>query len=164
MTTETKKKLCWNCEGRVACNEEHCPYCGVYLSPALCSREGSEDDDEEYREEPERGSPHHLGRERVPGGRRPSTFDEEDEGEGSYEEEEEVRTAVLTSGEVRKMAAPMGMLLSGSIFFLFGLALLLFSREGVLTLQWDGEYWYIYLGLSLILLFLGWRSLQFVDD
>src|ERR1700722_10179378 len=31
MKTNTKRKLCWNCEGNVSKEKEICPYCGVSL-------------------------------------------------------------------------------------------------------------------------------------
>ena len=49
-------------------------------------------------------------------------------------------------------------LLSGSVFFLFGTALALFSHNGVLTLQWNGDMWFLYLLVALPLLFFGWRA------
>ena len=52
------------------------------------------------------------------------------------------------------------LLLAGSVFFLFGLVLALFSHQGVLTLQWDGSIWYVYSALSVPLLIIGWRSLM----
>ncbi len=50
------------------------------------------------------------------------------------------------------------LLLPGAVFFLFGLALYLFSQEGILTLRWNASYWSYYLVLSLPLLYFGWRQ------
>lgn len=55
---------------------------------------------------------------------------------------------------------PLLCLLPGAVFFLFSLVLLLFSQQGVLTLRWSAAYWYVYLGASLPLLYLGWRLLD----
>lgn len=157
MKTETKKKLCWNCEGRVAGSDEHCPFCGVYLSPALFSNGTSKNDSEEETLH----SSYRVGR----GGDSDTSHDKE-----SVEEEDEASQTesswkdFSSSKGLRKMTVSLGMLLAGSIFFLFGLILWLFSKEGMLTLQWKSDYWYVYLSLSLVMLFLGWQNLQLVDD
>lgn len=153
MTTATKKKLCWNCEGRVGFSEEHCPFCGVYLSPTPISGHVEDDSDDQAPEPPygldeeSKSSSYHdpLHQDRI---QRP----------GSKKQE------AISGDEFRKMITPLGTLLAGSIFFLFGLVLFLFSKDGKLTLQWNSDYWYVYSAFSLVLLFWGWKSLQYIDD
>jgi hypothetical protein len=159
MTTKTKKKLCWNCEGRVGFDEEHCPFCGVYLSPTSIPGESGQDSVEEQPPHP----PYDLDGEYDQGAVIDPQHSEESHLSGTHKKDS-AGVVLSSNDELRKMLMPMGMLLSGSIFFLFGLVLLLFSKDGKLTLQWSGDYWYAYLGISLAMLFWGWRSLQFVDD
>jgi hypothetical protein len=53
MEEKTKRKMCWNCEGNIALEEEVCPYCRASILPALEnqpvveaeSEEESQDDD-----------------------------------------------------------------------------------------------------------------------
>lgn len=59
---------------------------------------------------------------------------------------------------------PLTMLLLGSTLSVFSLILFLFNQNGVFTLQWNADAWYLYLLVSLPLLWLGWKSLKFVSD
>ncbi|MEM1281996.1 MAG: hypothetical protein AAGG81_00425 [Chlamydiota bacterium] len=159
MTNATKKKLCWNCEGRVGFTEEHCPFCGVYLSPTPIPGGVSNDGPEEKVPKP----PYQPGGEPMENSVHHSPYHETiQESKASKAENSEAVNGV--NEELRKMITPMGTLLAGSIFFLFGLVLLLFSKDGKLTLQWSSDYWYVYLTFSLALLLWGWRSLQLVDE
>jgi len=142
MSTTQKKKLCWNCEGRVSFEEENCPYCSVYLGPAL-EEEGKQDVlappyqiVEEEQEAPE--SPYQM---------------EDDQVEEDAPELDEAKS------DMRQVVLPLGMLSAGSLFFLFGLMLLIFSDHGTLTLSWSADYWYLYVLLALPALLFGWVSL-----
>lgn len=159
MATKIKKKLCWNCEGRVGFEEEHCPFCGVYLSPAYsCGRE------DEYVEEDVANSPYDFEEEEEEeeeGDLPPPPYGD---GEGEGGEKRGKGDLQSSTEELRLVLTPLALLLSGSIFFLFSLLLFLFSKDGEFTIRWSGEYWYFYLAASVVLLFFGWRQLQFVDD
>lgn len=161
MATKIKKKLCWNCEGRVGFDEEHCPFCGVYLSPTVTN--DHDDDDDGYDDEQSPRSPYDVGGHSSEDDVPPSPFDEQ-EHHSHTGDEAPAKTVLASNEELRKVITPMGLLLAGSIFFLFGLVLLLFAKDGKFTLQWNSEYWYIYFVASLGMLFWGWRSLQVVDD
>lgn len=52
------------------------------------------------------------------------------------------------------------MLLPGSIFLLFGLVLYLFAVDGKLHLEWNANYWFVYLVLGSPLLYFGWREVN----
>lgn len=157
MNTPPKKKLCWNCEGRVTYQDENCPYCGVYLSPISSSEKEAKEslfsppyrvnhDEEEDQQVPI--SPYKVEEERGPVSQ-----------EAVKPILEEEKPPVLTD-EMRTLVLPLVLLLSGSVFFLFGIALLLFSHNGVFTLQWNSSNWYLFFILGLPMLFYGWRSLQ----
>jgi len=142
MSTTQKKKLCWNCEGRVSFEEENCPYCSVYLGPAL-EEEGKQDVlappyqiVEEEQEVPE--SPYQMENDQV---------------------EEDAPELDEAKSDMRQVVLPLGMLSAGSLFFLFGLMLLIFSDHGTLTLSWSADYWYLYVLLALPALLFGWVSL-----
>ncbi|ADI37479.1 putative uncharacterized protein [Waddlia chondrophila 2032/99] len=144
MSTKQKKKLCWNCEGRVSFEEENCPYCSVYLGPAI-EKDGKQNvlappyqiiEEEEDLDALE--SPYQI------------------EGDSAAEEVPELDEA---KNDMRQVVLPLGMLSAGSLFFLFGLMLLIFSDHGTLTLSWSADYWYLYVLLALPALFFGWVSL-----
>ncbi|MCB1111290.1 MAG: zinc ribbon domain-containing protein [Chlamydiia bacterium] len=149
MTTKPKKKLCWNCEGSVTFEEENCPYCGVYLSPSSPSDFNDAsglmppyriDDDAEEEELP------------------PPPYKQDEVSEAESIEEAD------GSGDLRAVVIPLSLLLSGSVFFLFGLVLLLFSNNGTFTLSWSTAFWYVYFAAGVVMLFFGWRALHALKD
>lgn len=161
-STHQKTKLCWNCEGTVSRNEQHCPFCGVYI-------QRDEDEDLTIVEEskpqehvlpPPYNTQEQIQSEAIP---EPPYLPEESNVSQSIDEQT-VSSAVTTSAQGwQAIILPLSLLLGGSLFFLFGLFLLLFSRGGTLTLQWDSSYWLFYLILSAPLLLLGWKYLSQVE-
>lgn len=154
METQIKQKLCWNCEARVDFGVESCPSCGVYLSTSPLLEQAAPEPVTSVQ------APYqHVVLEQestIP--ESPYQFEEVEATEepSSTEEEEETQATPYWKSEV----VPMGLLFAGSIFSLFGLALLLFAEDGVLTLKWNGDYWYLYLLLGVPFLTFGWRLLQ----
>lgn len=150
----TKKKLCWNCEGSVSLQEENCPYCGVYLSPS--DNEGVEEGIEDLFSPPYRIE---SRADSIP----PSPF-------VSKEIKEEVTSMHVakemkhSSDDLKRVIIPLSMLLSGTVFFLFGLALFLFSRKGIFILQWNGGFWYYYLAFGMLALVFGWKALSTIEE
>lgn len=55
-------------------------------------------------------------------------------------------------------------LLGGSMLFLFGVMLFLFSQQGTFTLRWNANFWFIYMAISIPLLIVGWRFLNKIDE
>lgn len=153
MTTPPKKKLCWNCEGRVTFQDENCPLCGVYLSP-LSSEE--KEMKESLFSPPYRVKHNEEEDQEAP----PSPYKVEPEASTNTREKVIKVESPFLSKEMRTIVLPLILLLSGSVFFLFGIALLLFSQNGVFTLQWNGGHWYLFFILGMPMLFYGWRSLQ----
>lgn len=150
MNKVPKSRLCWNCEGSVSIAEETCPFCGVSVVPA--SLDGtintfvppyaSHASDGNIPVSPYGGTDTHHSHEHH---------------KHTPHAAEEVEPAI---DEFKKIVQAVTMLLSGSVFFLFGLALVLFSTNGVFTLQWDGTLWFLYTLISLPLLIFGWRALM----
>lgn len=152
MSAPTKQKLCWNCEASVSLAEENCPYCAVYLGPATITG---------YEEEEELAPPYKMEEtQEVPA----SPFEAEKPVAKKEEYVEDEPLVHQSNGEMSVVAIPMSLLLGGTVFFLFGIILYLFSREGVFTLHWNGEYWYLYQLLALPMLYFGWKALQRVDE
>lgn len=146
MSKPVKTKLCWNCEGNVSRSAENCPYCAVYLSP------------EEEAKESEQPTP-------KPPYRAEKTTDIPKAPYASLHEPEEVaREMALKPAGLKTLFLPLIFLTTGLIFVFFALMLLFFSENGKLTLQWDGDVWYIYGILALPLLILGWYYLNNSSD
>lgn len=149
MSAVPKKKLCWNCEGNVSREMDNCPYCGVYV--------------------------HSLEQEGIGGWNvpypTPSTSDSEEvpsplyklhettEAEDQVDLDESSYPSESIYHQLKKDVLPILLLMSGSLFFLFGIVLLLFSNNGTLTLQWNGNHWPYFLFVSLPCVYLGWKYL-----
>lgn len=162
MSAVPKKKLCWNCEGNVSRQIDNCPYCGVYLHA-------------EELEENSSWNPSYQ----------PSSKTEEIpapiyqiQQEEEVEETEEIEEPVFNqenqadsdlyswtqlTTQLRKDVFPILFLMMGSIFFLFGVVLYLFSQNGALVLQWQANQAPYFLFFSLPLVGFGWWFLQKTD-
>lgn len=165
MSAVPKKKLCWNCEGNVSRQVDNCPYCGVYLH----SEELEENSSWNPSYQPSNKT------EEIPSPIYQIQQEETLADQGTHEEkpvEETPRKVVKASNDswkihldqLKKDVFPTLFLMMGSIFFLFGLVLFLFSQEGTLTLQWQASHALYFLIFSIPLVFLGWRFLQKSDE
>lgn len=156
MNAKPKKKLCWNCEGATSFEEANCSYCGVYLHPLSIS--DSEEDDifnPPYKIQPN-------NKEEIP----ESPFNVNKQESVEIEQNEmvaEESVSVLSSG-LKETLVPLMLLSFGSIFSVFALVLMLFSQNGIFSLQWNADNWYLYLVVSLPMLFFGWHTLQRLND
>jgi hypothetical protein len=151
MSGTSKKKLCWNCETRVTLQQENCSFCGVYLSP-------SSDFENDYNI-------------LTPPYRNQNDDDKSDSFESPYnpqddnkEESSEFLNEMNDQVSVKLMMFTMIFLFLGSTFLLFSALMLIFSQNGVLTLSLSADYWYIYLGFAVPLLFLGWKGLTAIPE
>lgn len=163
MNKKNDKRLCWNCDGSVPHHLGQCPYCGVDLTHV----EKERSDNAHFSGF---SSPYQAARvdspakQSIPTPPFSGAFSQdvtEEEWNAALGEEEEVtqKEEELTLSSRREMIALL-LLLPGVVFFLFGLALLLFSSKGVLTLEWNQNFAYFYFLGAVPLLFLGWRALR----
>ncbi len=133
MSAIPKKRLCWNCHGEVPMVVQTCPYCGVYVEQTA---PGVQTDEHE--------PPYHFkasGDMSIPAS--PFASEEDLSHQNAISTGSEATTVALN--DAKSVLFPVLFLLTGSVFFLFGLVIALFSEEGVLTLSWNGEYWFAYL-------------------
>jgi hypothetical protein len=144
MSAIPKRKLCWKCEGGVSLTEENCPFCGVYLSP-------SNPNENSWLKPPYRLVEEEQA---VP----PSPFT--NSAPSKIEKEVIPSPENEATHDVQNVVITLVLLITGSIFLLFGLILWLFSDNGVFTLHWNSQYWFIYLAIAVPMLLLGWRTLQ----
>lgn len=162
MNKKNDKKLCWNCDGDVSLHSSQCPYCGVDLSQALPVGENLSFSS---LASPFQSAPTGSA---VPKPPYSNVFSNdfsvtEEEWKKALEgEKEEVQGAEeenVARSSNRDMIALL-LLLPGIVFSLFGLALTLFSQEGLLTLQWNQNLAYFYFVGAVPLLYLGWRAFR----
>lgn len=137
MSKKNDKRLCWNCEGNAPLHFEMCPYCGVNLkSPG-----------QNGFNKPEESAALYSGF--------PSA--QTNKVENGWETPQEPKIDSVTE---KNEAGALLLLLPGVVFLLFGLAILLFAKDGVVTLHWNASFAYFCLVGSLPLLYLGYKSLK----
>jgi hypothetical protein len=164
MNKAARKRLCWNCEGSVSIAEETCPFCGVSVVPAFLEGTILEGANGSDFIPPYSSHASHSNEFDIP--KSPYGFIEEDK---PLIEEEQIQKKIEEDDqqpsldEFKRVVTSVTLLLGGSVFFLFSLALLFFSHHGVLTLHWNGDVWFIYILLALPMLIFGWRSLMKLD-
>ncbi|MCH9633936.1 MAG: hypothetical protein S4CHLAM7_06700 [Chlamydiae bacterium] len=162
---KTHQKMCWNCDGHVHVYELQCPYCGVDLTEK--EKEEASFEEINVSEALEAESPQDMVVEE-----HPKVEIEDDYANPPFQDLiEDVEQEVIQETNWEAIAAeekepdldnPLAsllLLLPGSLFFLFGLALFLFSEDGFLTFRFNAKYWFCYLMGSCFVLYLGWRSL-----
>lgn len=152
MSAIPKKKLCWNCEGNISRETDNCPYCGVYL--LVSQEEDIADHTPPYTS--------FSGVEEIPS---PFYQREEEVNDGTKKEEPQNGDSFLVKKSalfhhLKQDVFPILFLMMGSLFFLFGVVLYLFSENGTLTLQWKGEDSLYFLLSALPLLGFGWFFLE----
>ena len=152
MSKQVKQKLCWNCEGSVATTIENCPYCGVYLSP---------DQNEEFNFDLLK-PPYPLQEEEEDAVIKPPYTPEEEKFEdtASKEDKKAFKINLLPFDSL----LPLLSLTTGTVFALFAIALYLFSENGMLTLQWNADYWYLYALIAVPAFCIGCYSLQNIKE
>ena len=148
MNKTLKKKLCWNCEGNVTLKQENCPYCGVYLSPS----DGDEDENSLL-------PPYRLAISEEDSSIPPASYSSSGEKQEGEEMSLSENSGEIPLSEIKALVLPLGLLLIGITFGLFAALLVLFSKNGYLTLSWDAELWYVYLMIAIPAFILGYRFL-----
>lgn len=167
MNTKTKKRLCWNCEGEVLLNAEQCPFCGVSMDAVSMQENKSKDalappyklvnaspdkiPSSPYKKSQEKANQEKANQEKAkkePPKEEPPKEHEEDSSDHGH-------------GDPRHFVLSLAFMLSGAAFAIFGIVLWLFAdHNGHLTLRWNAHYWYVYLLVSLPLLYLGCKATQ----
>lgn len=148
MNKKNDKRLCWNCDGGVSHHISKCPFCGVDVKKPLPSDNKSSFDGF--------ASPFQKAPDTTTTPNPPYTSQQEivnEEKTHLLEEKTQIQTA-------KKEIISLILLLPGIIFFLFSLTLLIFSRDGFLSLSWNQNVAYFYFSGSIPLIYLGWKALK----
>lgn len=160
MSKKNEKRLCWNCDGSVSFHLTHCPYCGVDLAhaakgvtaPLFEPTNPYQPPSSLHNDIPKPPYANLFAQTEAPVSEaewRRALQDQSGEGEKEESEARDLPSSVTWL-----------LLLPGLFFLLFGLALVFFSSEGVLTLRWNQSFAYFYFLSALPLLYLGWRALR----
>jgi hypothetical protein len=157
MSAVPKKKLCWHCEGNVARDSDNCPFCGVYLHAS------------EMQEDPAWNPTYSpsSATEEIPTPLyriEPDGEEVEEQEKGALHNPSKVFAWRSLFRQFKQDIFPILFLMMGSVFFLFGIVLVLFSQNGTFTLQWqerDGLYLLLF---AMPLIGFGWMFLQQVEN
>ena len=153
MDKKDKKKLCSQCEGSIPYQLTQCPFCG-YEQQDKSSSEVLSDTLDRNRGLSSLYHPPYLSQS-IGEVRKDKTehisFPKEQESEQSNDKENEL---------AKKEVIVILLLAIGGQFMLLGCILLLFSVDGIVTLQWKSKYWYIYCLFSVPFLILGFKLLK----
>lgn len=131
-----------------------CPYCGVYVEQTAQAQTHEVED---------HAPPYSLNAQSntsIPAS--PFALHTDESTHNANIQASEVAAVALN--DAKSVLLPITFLLAGSVFFLFGLVIALFSEEGTLTLSWNGEYWFAYLFGGVACLLFGWRAIQGIDE
>lgn len=160
MSTKTKKRLCWNCEGEVAMNAEQCPFCGVSMDAVSM---------QDTKPKDALAPPYKLvnsSSDKIPSSPYKKSQPQQDKVKKELPKEEPKEHLEGTApehghGDPRHFVLSLTFMLAGAAFAIFGVVLWLFAdHNGHLTLRWNAHYWYVYLVVSLPLLYIGCKATQ----
>lgn len=157
MSAVPKKKLCWNCEGNISKEIDNCPYCGVYLHATELEENSSWNPSYSFSKTEEIPSPlYQIQQEQ-------QDDEENKKGTSSVDQETSFKGFYLIT-QLKRDLFPLLFLMMGSVFFLFGVVLLLFSENGTLTLRWQGNDGLYFLFFAFPLILFGWKFLQNLEE
>ena len=174
-------KVCWSCEANVSHNATYCPFCG---SDLLTSENDSKDmslkGDGRFQSQPLEESlaslykpPYSVRNKQglgVPDHREKTSFTQvtppkEDPLFQGYDQTEKkenktVQEAAKAEEPMQGVMWPLLLLSIGINLSLLGLLVLIFSKEGVVHLQWNMRYWFYYILFGISMSYLGIRCLK----
>lgn len=155
MKTKKRQKMCYNCEGEVDLDVIVCPFCAADLRverpemqrPAYDASLSVKNLNTHQSLYP----PQYV-----------SNANEEEETtqeHPQYSQDHEM-IAPVEEIEQKSIFGPTILLTLGLQFLLFGLFMLFFSYDGLMTFQLDARLWFFYLLAAVPLLIFGYRSLS----
>ncbi len=161
MGIKEKVKMCPFCEGNVPYDAEDCRYCGSsFVKGSQKARTPYQTEDSlaglyEPPYSPDRTSSRF-------GISSPEEREKEEEEEPVKEEKkkkEKVVEAKVDAEEGNKLGSILLLSIGGWLFTLSWLLFFL-SDQGTITLQWKSKYWPLYLLVSALFIYQGWKKLS----
>ena len=176
-----KEKMCLSCEGRISLDAEVCPYCAAeqekvkienpYRAP-IFQNQSLEDSLASLYTPPYQGKrpqfaePQNIQKQLNPKpepmyNERPLYKDVTERPQmdpllGAMVKEEDDQT--------KSSLWPTVFLFAGANCLFLGLMQLFFSKNGILRLEWDSNYWFVYCLLGAPFLYLGYKKIKELQD
>lgn len=165
MKPSEREKLCIYCEGRIPLQATICPFCASdqnktavnnsFQTP-LFQHQTLEESLSSLYNPPYQGRRSQFAKQTVQ--------EEAKESDPVYNPRpfQEQMEAEIPQEVVTKNSSfwPSLLLTAGANFLLLGLMLVIFSKNGILRLEWDARYWFYYCLFGLPFLYFGYRSLS----
>jgi hypothetical protein len=165
MKTVDKEKMCGNCDGRIPLHAERCSYCGMEQTKnasrtPIFQNQSLEDSLASLYTPPYQGKrpqftqvPQEEPLQQLePMYKEVTEIPKADPLIGATQNEEEVET--------KSSLWPTVFLLAGANFIFVGLMQLFFSKNGVLRLEWNAHYWFLYCILGVPCLYFGYKKFK----
>lgn len=177
MKPTEKEKLCFNCEGRIPRHADICPFCGTdqtinkvqnsFQAP-LFQTQSLKDSLTSLYTPPYQGKRPQFTQPSLP-------VEEVSEPEPTPDHsmyrdvthKHPMKDPLIgatvendTPSSSPSSLWPVIFLITGVNLLILGLMQVLFAKNGILHLEWDASYWFIYCLLSAVLLFLGIKKLR----
>ncbi len=157
MNMDHKKnyKLCPHCDGQIDLDVIACPYCGNDVSSV-----DQEEEEQYYTSYNDRFnqslSPKETLASLYPPPYQPKVFDHSQEGsQEEFKENYQEEKAIENNKEIRFF--PVFLLSLGVTFLGFSLLLFFFSKNGTLTLSFNGKLWPVFVFISVLSMYAGLR-------
>jgi len=170
-----QEKLCPHCEGRISVTAEICPYCATEQSVSkeqtpfhspLFENQTLQDSLTSLYTPPYQGKRPQFGEipheaEDPPASPYTSSPTYQDVTSAPPQEDPLIGATVELDEETpRSTLSPMLSLLCGVYLFLIGFMQLCFAKEGVLHLEWNARFWFLFILFSAPLLYFGIKQLK----
>jgi len=181
MKSVEREKMCISCEGRIPFSADVCPYCAAHQGqqPAqnsfqapIFQNQSLEDSltslytppyqgkrprfDAPIEEEPVPTTPTMDYQQEMPLYKSVTEKPRLDPLMGATTHEEEAPQ--------RSSFVPTALLLGGAYFAVIGLMQLFFSKNGVLRLEWNANYWFFYFLVSAPLFYFGAKKIKHLEE
>ena len=182
MKSAEREKICLNCEGRIPLDADVCPYCASHQTQAvgdsafqapLFDNQSLEDSLTSLYTPPYQGKRPQFdapfGEQPLPSSpilpeEPPSSPYREVTGRDSVDPLEGATAPLEDEAPKQSSLIPMTLLLAGAQFVVIGLMQLFFSKNGVLRLEWNANYWFFYFLMSAPLFYFGHKKLKLLKD
>jgi hypothetical protein len=172
MKSVDRQKICTNCEGRISLDAQECIYCGsiaipsqqmVPPVPAFDHQSIQDSLSSLYAPPYSNMSANDMKNDKDKNKPRPILRDPQDNqlhaALGKFNHSQNTTTDLNEQTEVGKSSfVPLLMLLLGGNLLIVGLLQFFFSEQGVLRLQWQSKYWFVYCLISIPVILFGYKK------
>ncbi len=175
MKSTEKEKMCSTCDGMIPYESDHCPYCGTEQTPRmqnsfqapLFQTQSLEDSLTSLYTPPYMGKRPQFGQESETATRQEPPMTSYNNAPIYKQVTEKAQINPLLGATVEEDEAPPKnsflctlLLTLGANFSIVGLIQLFFSKNGILRLEWNANYWFFYCLIGAPLIYFGMKKLK----